>query len=93
MGLATFKGGVHPYDGKKLSENQPIEVLMPKGELVYPMSQHIGSPAVPLVQKGDPVLVGQKIGVSFRPMSSVRCPARSRASRSAVLPAETWWSV
>ena len=62
MGLATFKGGVHPYDGKKLSENQPIEVLMPKGELVYPMSQHIGAPAVPLVQKGDPVLVGQKIG-------------------------------
>ena len=36
MGLATFKGGVHPYEGKELSENQPIEVLMPKGELVYP---------------------------------------------------------
>lgn len=31
MGLATFKGGVHPYEGKELSENQPIEVLMPKG--------------------------------------------------------------
>ena len=47
MGLATFKGGVHPYEGKELSENQPIEVLMPKGEMVYPVSQHIGAPAKP----------------------------------------------
>ena len=61
MGLATFKGGIHPYEGKELSENQPIEVLMPKGELVYPVSQHIGAPAKPLVKKGDQVLVGQKI--------------------------------
>ena len=22
MGLATFKGGIHPYEGKELSENQ-----------------------------------------------------------------------
>ena len=61
MGLATFKGGIHPYEGKELSENQPIEVLMPKGELVYPVSQHIGAPAKPLVKKGDQVLIGQKI--------------------------------
>ena len=61
MGLATFKGGVHPYEGKELSENQPIEVLMPKGELVYPVSQHIGAPAKPIVEKGDRVLTGQKI--------------------------------
>ena len=24
MGLATFKGGIHPYEGKELSENKPI---------------------------------------------------------------------
>ena len=62
MGLATFKGGIHPYEGKELSENQSIEVLMPKGEMVYPVSQHIGAPAKALVKKGDQVLVGQKIG-------------------------------
>lgn len=62
MGLATFIGGIHPYEGKELSENQPIEVLMPKGELVYPLSQHIGAPAKALVKKGDQVLVGQRIG-------------------------------
>ena len=43
MGLATFKGGIHPYEGKELSENKPIQVLLPKGELVFPMSQHIGA--------------------------------------------------
>ena len=45
MGLATFKGGVHPYEGKELSENKPVQVLMPKGDLVFPMSQGIGAPA------------------------------------------------
>ena len=62
MGLATFKGGIHPYEGKELSENKPIQELLPKGDLVFPMSQHIGAPAKPLVQKGDSVLAGQKIG-------------------------------
>ncbi len=62
MGLATFIGGVHPFEGKELSENKPVQVLMPKGDLVFPMSQHIGAPANPLVKKGDKVLMGQKIG-------------------------------
>lgn len=62
MGLATFKGGVHPYEGKELSENKPTQVLIPRGDMVYPMSQHIGAPATPLVKKGDKVLAGQKIG-------------------------------
>ncbi len=62
MGLATFKGGIHPYEGKELSENKPVQELLPKGELVFPMSQHIGAPARPLVKKGDRVLMGQIIG-------------------------------
>lgn len=62
MGLATFKGGIHPYEGKELSENKPVQVLTSKGEMVFPMAQHIGAPAKPLVAKGDRVLVGQKIG-------------------------------
>ena len=62
MGLATFKGGIHPYEGKELSENKPVLELLPKGELVFPMAQHIGAPAKPLVKKGDRVLAGQMIG-------------------------------
>lgn len=62
MGLATFKGGIHPYEGKELSESKSVQVLQPKGEMVFPLSQHIGAPAKPLVAAGDQVLVGQKIG-------------------------------
>ena len=61
MGLLTFKGGIHPYEGKELSEDQPIETYTPKGEMVFPLSQHIGAPAKPLVKKGDRVLKGQVI--------------------------------
>lgn len=61
MALLTFKGGIHPYDGKDLSKDKPIRNVLPKGELVYLLSQHIGAPAVPVVQKGDHVKVGQVI--------------------------------
>ena len=57
-------GGIHPYDGKDLSKDKPIQDVLPKGDLVYPVSQHIGAPAKPIVQKGDRVLVGQKIAES-----------------------------
>ena len=63
MGLATFIGGIHPFEGKELSEDKPIKYLEPlQGEvMVYPLSQHIGAPAKPLVAKGDHVLKGQII--------------------------------
>ena len=61
MGLLTFKGGIHPNDGKSLAKDQAITEVLPKGDLVYPLSQHIGAPASPIVQKGDHVLKGQKI--------------------------------
>lgn len=61
MATLTFTGGIHPYDGKDLSKDKPIAEIFPKGELVYPLSQHIGAPANPIVKKGDRVLAGQKI--------------------------------
>lgn len=61
MTLGTFKGGTHPFEGKDLSKDLPIKVLLPKGDLVYPISQHIGAPAKPSVSVGDHVLVGQMI--------------------------------
>ena len=62
MRLLTFKRGIHPPHEKHHTENKPIEVLLPKGDLVYAMLQHLGAPCDPLVKKGDRVLVGQKIG-------------------------------
>ena len=61
MGTKTFKGGIHPFEGKELAKDQPIVEVLPKGELVYPLSQHIGAPASPIVAVGDTVLKGQKI--------------------------------
>lgn len=61
MGLKTFSGGVHPYEGKELAKNSAITEVLPKGTLVFPVSQHIGAPATPIVAVGDTVLKGQKI--------------------------------
>ncbi len=61
MGLRTFKNGVHPFEGKELSKEKPVKELLPKGELVFPVSQHIGAPAKPVVKAGDLVLRGQVI--------------------------------
>lgn len=57
----TFHGGVHPDDGKAFARDVPLRPYLPKGELVFPLSQHIGKPAKPVVQKGDHVLAGQLI--------------------------------
>lgn len=64
MAKFTFVGGIHPYDGKDLSKDKPIRDVLPKGEVVYPLSQHIGAPAKAIVAKGDRVLAGQKIAES-----------------------------
>lgn len=59
--LKTFKmGGVHPAENK-ISEKAGIEVL-PLPKVAYiPISQHLGAPARPLVDKGDTVKVGQQV--------------------------------
>ena len=64
MATLTFKGGIHPYDGKDLTKDKPIKEVLPKGDLVYPLSQHIGAPARPVVSEGDNVTLGQTIGTT-----------------------------
>ena len=58
----SFFGGVHPDENKFLSCDKRIQQFPEPDVLVVPMSQHIGAPCKPLVKKGDPVTVGQKIG-------------------------------
>ena len=58
----SFFGGVHPKENKSYAESRPVEVFPEPDLLVIPMSQHIGAPCLPLVKKGDPVTVGQKLG-------------------------------
>ncbi len=62
--LKTFKiGGVHPAENK-LSAQKAIENLALPKTVFIPVGQHIGSPAEPVVQKGDKVKVGQLIAKS-----------------------------
>ena len=57
----TFRGGIHPPDSK-LTRDSEIRDIPPTGILVIPLSQHIGAPAEPVVEEGDRVKRGQKIG-------------------------------
>lgn len=59
--MKTFRiGGVHPAENK-LSAGKAIETLGLPKQAVFPLSQHIGAPALPIVKKGDLVKVGTKI--------------------------------
>ncbi len=62
MSILTFKGGIHPYEGKELSKASEVKKLLPEGDVIIPLSQHIGAPAKACIAVGDRVLVGQKIG-------------------------------
>lgn len=61
MKKVPFKSGVHPYEGKELAMDCKIQKIEPAQTLIFPVSQHIGAPATPVVKIGDRVLVGQKI--------------------------------
>ena len=59
--MKTFRiGGVHPAENK-LSSGKAIETLLVPERAVFPLSQHIGAPAIPVVEKGDRVKAGTKI--------------------------------
>lgn len=61
MSLKTFRGGVFPADRKELCRGKELRFLVPKGELVYPLGQHMGKPAIAAVKKNDAVKAGQII--------------------------------
>lgn len=64
MKLSTFKKGLHPEDFKHLSAGKAIETISLPDDVYIPLSQHIGAPCEPLVQKGDHVKTGQIIANS-----------------------------
>ncbi|MCK4259392.1 MAG: electron transport complex subunit RsxC [Halanaerobiales bacterium] len=64
MKVKTFKQGIHPAYNKELTAKKALEKLKDPSLVVIPMRQHIGAPCEPLVQVGDQVKVGQKIGDS-----------------------------
>ena len=58
MKIRTFRiGGIHPEENK-LTHEVPTQVAPLPKQAVFPLSQHIGAPAKPVVAKGDVVKVG-----------------------------------
>ena len=62
MASRGFKGGIHPPENKKFSENKAFENLSVPHTCFIPLQQHIGKAAVPVVSPGDMVTEGQLIG-------------------------------
>ena len=61
MNIKTFRiGGIHPEENKLTHEAKTQVAALPK-QAIFPLSQHIGAPAKPVVQKGDRVKVGTMI--------------------------------
>lgn len=61
MKIKTFRiGGIHPDENKLSNDAVTQQAPLPK-QAVFPMSQHIGAPAKPVVKKGDKVKVGTLI--------------------------------
>ena len=61
MKSRTFRiGGVHPEENKLTHEVMTKVAPLPK-QAIFPLSQHIGAPAKPVVAKGDKVKVGTLI--------------------------------
>lgn len=57
----TFPHGVHPPENKADTAATPIRRLPFAPQMIIPLSQHFGAPAVPLVHKGQEVLRGEPI--------------------------------
>ncbi len=68
--LEGYYGGVHPSERKEFTEHLALQRFPEPEEVVIPLSMHAGAPANPVVQVGDTVKVGQKIGEAAAFISS-----------------------
>ena len=68
--LDGYYGGVHPSERKEYTEHIALERFPDPEVVVIPLSMHAGAPANPVVQVGDTVKVGQKIGEAAAFISS-----------------------
>ena len=64
--IRSFRGGVHPHYHK--APEIPVKVIKAPPQVVIPMIQQIGAPAIPCVAVGDYVTMGQVVGTNHVPM-------------------------
>lgn len=70
MEVKQFLGGINIPHYKSFSEQKAIKDTSLPDEIVIPLSQHTGAPNEPLVNVGDKVKAGQKIGASDKFVSA-----------------------
>jgi electron transport complex protein RnfC len=79
MRLFKIRGGVHPDDRKGLSAASPIEDLPLPPLLHIPLQQHIGTPASPVVRRGQRVAKGELLAHAQGAVSApVHAPTSGR---------------
>ena len=82
MNLRTFRiGGVHPEENKITAEMATQVAPLPK-QAIFPLGQHIGAPAKPVVAKGDKVKVGTLIAEAGGFVSAVGAGTATIAAKS-----------
>ena len=57
----SFGSGIHPEDHKELTQHQAIRRVPFSSQIVIPLAQSIGAPAVAIVHKGQEVVRGEPI--------------------------------
>lgn len=73
----SFRHGVHPPDSKTLTASVPIRRMPFPDEVVLPLRQHAGKPAVPIVRVGDRVQRGDLLA---RADGFISAPVHASAS-------------
>jgi len=73
----TFRGGVHPFEHKEMTENLAFEIMPDPPTVIVPLSQNIGKQATPIVKKGSVVSLGSVVA---EPQGFVSIPIHSPVS-------------
>ncbi len=83
----SFRNGVHPPEHKDETRNLAIRRFPFAPELVVPLSQHLGKPAIPIVREGQEVVRGQTIADPDSFMSvAMHAPASGVVRKIALAP-------
>ena len=83
----TFEHGIHPAQHKELTSRLPIRRLPFAPQLIVPLSQHGGAPAVALVKPGQEVVRGEPIARADGFVSvPMHAPATGRVEAIQLMP-------
>ena len=90
LGMKTFRHGVHPPESKDETSGLPIRQFPFAPVLIVPLVQHMGAPAIPVVEAGQEVTRGQRLARPDGFMSvAMHAPASGVVRRVTLAPSIT----